>query len=360
MSIPAAASAASIPPSHESLDLLRACECPVDAEPLVHAVTLIPCCHKINQAVAEAMYGRMAGESCEKRGRPCVLCRAPIIAYYPDPVMRDVAHRALRLAELRGVAPRVDAIPPVVEPRVLPARRPAEARPDVEPRVVVPRVDVDVVPPRIVEEVRVAAEEVVERRAFLSAYYHQPKTPQFIQSKLLFAIDKGFRRVALNLIESGEDPNSIGDCASKPFFYSAIDKRDRELVLNMIRHGARVNYIKSEDYCAVSTLGSHQSNSPLIYSIEHGFFDMVELLINNGADVNQYNGHEQTPLIRAVECGHLPLVRLLLDRGASPTKWGHCVAASGIFGGTPISLAVHVNKHDIAELLIAAEAELGR
>ena len=159
MSIPAAASAASITPSHESLELLRACECPVDAEPLVHAVTLIPCCHKINQAVAEAMYGRMAGESCENRGRPCALCRAPVIAYYPDPVMRDVAHRALRLAEPRIAAPRVDAIPPVAEPRVLPARRPAEARPDAELRVVAPRVDV--APLRGVEVGAVRVEEAV-------------------------------------------------------------------------------------------------------------------------------------------------------------------------------------------------------
>ena len=38
--------------NRESQELVRAYACPTDGEPLVHAVTLIPCCHKINQAAA--------------------------------------------------------------------------------------------------------------------------------------------------------------------------------------------------------------------------------------------------------------------------------------------------------------------
>lgn len=114
--------------SKESQELVRAYECPVDSAPLVHAVTLIPCCHKINLAAAEVIYGRMIGEHCEHQGRPCVVCRTPVIAYYADPIVRDLARRTLLLADSIEAHALVRLLP---EPRVLPAIRAAEGE---EPR----------------------------------------------------------------------------------------------------------------------------------------------------------------------------------------------------------------------------------
>ena len=115
--------------SRESQELVRAYTCPVDSTPLVNAVTLIPCCHKINQAVAEVVYGRMVGEHCEHQGRLCVVCKAPVIAYYADPIVRDLARRTLRLAEAIEGHELARSLP---EPRVLPAKRAAEAREEEE------------------------------------------------------------------------------------------------------------------------------------------------------------------------------------------------------------------------------------
>jgi hypothetical protein len=64
--------------------------CPIGFDPLTKAVSLIPCCHKVNQAAAERYYGKIVNGFCELREKPCVICKTPIVAYAPDPLMRDL------------------------------------------------------------------------------------------------------------------------------------------------------------------------------------------------------------------------------------------------------------------------------
>jgi hypothetical protein len=90
--------------------LTNALQCPVGLDPLTQAVTLVPCCHKVNQVAAEKIYGKMDSGSCEKAGVPCVMCRTPVQAYYVDRSFRDIVQRMLGRAES------------VIEPMVLPTR----------------------------------------------------------------------------------------------------------------------------------------------------------------------------------------------------------------------------------------------
>jgi ankyrin repeat protein len=63
--------------------------------------------------------------------------------------------------------------------------------------------------------------------------------------------------------------------------------------------------------------------APLVWAADQGFADVVELLIQHGADVSQYDGQGYTALHRAAINDHAFVVRLLLQAGCdmrTPTK----------------------------------------
>ena len=51
-------------------------------------------------------------------------------------------------------------------------------------------------------------------------------------------------------------------------------------------------------------------------AVQKGHCDVVQLLIDNGADINQVNGNGNSALILGAICGHVKAVQLLLDHGA--------------------------------------------
>lgn len=83
-------------------------------------------------------------------------------------------------------------------------------------------------------------------QAFLSEYYYSPERSQQGYSKLLYAVEKGYRTIALKLLESGENPNytfQVGNCKTSTPFILAVYKEDEELVAAMINNGANANLI---------------------------------------------------------------------------------------------------------------------
>jgi ankyrin repeat protein/DNA replication protein DnaC len=65
--------------------------------------------------------------------------------------------------------------------------------------------------------------------------------------------------------------------------------------------------------------------SPLHIAIDKGHFNIVAILVANGADINLYDdtpisSYQRTPLNLAIEKGFLPIVQYLLDHGAEPEK----------------------------------------
>lgn len=50
----------------------------------------------------------------------------------------------------------------------------------------------------------------------------------------------------------------------------------------------------------------------------HGHYQMVEILLGQGAEINAADKNGWTPLHCAAKAGHLDVVRLLCESGASP------------------------------------------
>uniref|UniRef100_A0A1A9WJ39 ANK_REP_REGION domain-containing protein n=1 Tax=Glossina brevipalpis TaxID=37001 RepID=A0A1A9WJ39_9MUSC len=67
---------------------------------------------------------------------------------------------------------------------------------------------------------------------------------------------------------------------------------------------------------------SHDVNSelngryPLHYAADYGQYDVLEYLINKGANINIMDKHGITPLLAAIWEGHTKCVKLLLEKGA--------------------------------------------
>ncbi len=80
-------------------------------------------------------------------------------------------------------------------------------------------------------------------QAFLSEYYYSPERSQQEYSKLLYAVDKGYRTIAFKLLESGENSNyqPQGNRKISTPFILAVYNEDEELVTAMIKKGADVN-----------------------------------------------------------------------------------------------------------------------
>jgi ankyrin repeat protein len=89
-------------------------------------------------------------------------------------------------------------------------------------------------------------------------------------------------------------------------------------------------------------------NRPLIEAAGHGHLQLVEALLNKGADVNATDVTGWTPLHAAAYHGDSQVVRLLLDRGAT-------IGSSNWYTPTPLVVAEKMNHPDVVELLKKAD-----
>jgi hypothetical protein len=64
--------------------------CPVTWEPLDSAVILIPCAHRVQQAIAEKLYGQ---------GKQCPECTGLITGYMIDHKTRNICEKVLKISE---------------------------------------------------------------------------------------------------------------------------------------------------------------------------------------------------------------------------------------------------------------------
>ena len=89
-------------------------------------------------------------------------------------------------------------------------------------------------------------------------------------------------------------------------------------------HGAVVNgdyeevqKLLRQDYVNPNVIPG-ENNLPLSIALENDRQDIGQLLIENGAHVNQANIDCYTPLFEAVENNHISNIKFLLDNGADP------------------------------------------
>ncbi|MBD5411748.1 MAG: ankyrin repeat domain-containing protein [Treponema sp.] len=131
---------------------------------------------------------------------------------------------------------------------------------------------------------------------------------------LMIASSKGYTEIVKLLIDNGADVNKRS-CIGSTALYSALDSEEWGVIKN-------------------------QS------------LKIVALLINAGADVNVKDVQGSTPLSIAAARGYYDIVQLLLENGANANERGH-----GPFGSTALDMAEMGGHKNIMNLLRAYGAE---
>ena len=92
--------------------------------------------------------------------------------------------------------------------------------------------------------------------------------------------------------------------------------------------------------------------TPLQLAARYSHNEIVELLIDNGADVNAKDVNGNTPLHLAALFGRKEVVELLIANGAAVNVKG------GNLGGMPLHHAAFEGHKEIVELLLAKSADV--
>ncbi|MEM7384992.1 MAG: M56 family metallopeptidase [Verrucomicrobiota bacterium] len=153
----------------------------------------------------------------------------------------------------------------------------------------------------------------------------------------------GYEHVGLmeSLLARGADPDARQKNGKRPIYMVAGDNDATRLLL---RHGAefdlwvaaamgdlgRARELLAEDPSRVAfdyaPFSHHSDGLPMVVAATHGHLEMVNLLLENGADVDgKLEGREFGDLgfglIIAFSKGHYDVVNLLLDHGADTEAW---------------------------------------
>jgi len=176
------------------------------------------------------------------------------------------------------------------------------------------------------------------------------------------------------LIRHGADVNSV-DIDGTTAVYVAAHEGEFECLELLIRHGADVNSVARDGttprYVAAregqleclllliqdeadvnpEPLHSLLGNTALVTAIENEWAEVVELLIESGADVNNVNIiNDQTPLMVAVQSGNLEILALLLTKVSDVNRISNT-------GSTTLSFAIDVGHAILVDALIDANAD---
>ena len=163
---------------------------------------------------------------------------------------------------------------------------------------------------------------------------------QMNQTALLLACEKGDTDIITILLNAGADPN-IADMHGNTCLHHAVNRYcSKDLLQALINQNADVNATNQTNQTAL-LLACEQGNRDVMNTLlgagadfsiadmdgntcfEHIAFndchhEMLQAIIDQGADVNVTNQHNQTLLVLACEQGNIEIIKILLNAGADP------------------------------------------
>lgn len=97
--------------------LLSEIEDMIDFNFYKNPVSLVPCMHKVEAAVAERLYGVLTDNQEEKK-KNCFYCQQPISAYYADHTLKNISQLVVKLYKLwKSIRPNLKGEEPSESPK---------------------------------------------------------------------------------------------------------------------------------------------------------------------------------------------------------------------------------------------------
>ncbi|KAJ5388193.1 hypothetical protein N7509_010734 [Penicillium cosmopolitanum] len=174
------------------------------------------------------------------------------------------------------------------------------------------------------------------------------------QNSFGFVCEKGFYRSAILMISSGiEIDRRGGDFKTTPLFLASenghieIEIRPlseasfyghKEVVELLIDNGAELNTVSG-------------SSSPLLTASSGGHEAVVRFLAEKGADINGQDLSKKTPLLVASSHGHEAVVRFLAEKGAD-------INGQDLFKNTPLLVASSHGHEAVVRFLVEKGADI--
>jgi ankyrin repeat protein len=159
---------------------------------------------------------------------------------------------------------------------------------------------------------------------------------------LFMAIEQGYTSIVDGLLKSGINVNDTKNKMGIRLIMIAVEKRHADIVQTLLEKGADAN-----------TRGNGNI-TPLMVAAASGQSDVAKILLDKGADANIQDEDGITALMNAVEKGDITTVQLLLAHGAD-------LYVKDQRGRSPISLTDTLTgkqKRSIKRLLAAASKPL--
>ncbi len=163
---------------------------------------------------------------------------------------------------------------------------------------------------------------------------------------LIFAAMNNSPEVVKVLLDRGADITILNNEKRDALFYAKANKNLNSTdVIKLLTP-------EPESKPEAKVAPTANPSEALLKACGQGKFDKAMEALNAGADVNaSSHNNKSTPLIIASQFGHLDLVNLLLERGAD-------VNAKNGSGNTALHLAILYNSSDVVMALINAGADI--
>jgi len=166
---------------------------------------------------------------------------------------------------------------------------------------------------------------------------------------LHYACQFGFMNAVKLLVENGADINAKSNEPTEPFFraaitplFMAVANNKKYIATYLIERGADVNLGTEVD--------PNTSNSALLNSIYYTRKDIIKILLDNGADINQLSRHSYGVLTESPN--HSPdLCRLLME-------YGFDINSKDSFKSTLLHYAAHHDNVPLAVFLIDSDIDI--
>ncbi len=166
---------------------------------------------------------------------------------------------------------------------------------------------------------------------------------QEVDKELLDAAHDGDLEAAKKALADGGNVEIVDGRGMKPIHWAAL-RGHKEIVDALLEKGADVNGRNSAEW------------TPLMHASLEGHLDIAKLLIEHGAEVNAKTYVSGTALMFASGKGHESIVRLLLSAGADPRI--QIEGTDDEDGMTAIDYAFRAGEIGITNLLLDARDKL--